>query len=43
MKMKKPPSEANPEKGDLSGEGRLGLGENRDPMDKNPIAHRAEP
>jgi hypothetical protein len=24
MKMKKPPSEANSEKGDLSGEGRLG-------------------
>ena len=38
MKMKKPPSEANSEKGDLSGEGRLG--ENRELMDKNRIEGR---
>ena len=38
MKMKKLPSEANSEKGDLSGEGRLG--ENREPMDKNRIEGR---
>lgn len=35
MKMKKLPSEANSEQGDLSGEGRLG--ENRELMDKNRI------
>ncbi len=35
MKMKKLPSEANSEEGDLSGEGRLG--ENRELMDKNRI------
>ena len=35
MKMKRLPSEANSEKGDLSGEGRLG--ENRELMDKNRI------
>ena len=34
MKMKKLPSEANSEQGDLSGEGRLG--EIREPMDKKP-------
>ena len=38
MKMKKLPSEANSEKGDLSGEGRLG--ENRELMDKNRIEGR---
>ena len=38
MKMKKPPSEANSEKGDLSEEGRLG--ENRELMDKNRIEGR---
>jgi len=38
MKMKKLPSEANSEKGDLSGEGRLG--ENRELMDKNLIEGR---
>lgn len=38
MKMKKPPSEANSEKGDLSGEGRLG--ENRELMNKNRIKGR---
>jgi hypothetical protein len=36
--MKKLPSEANSEKGDLSGEGRLG--ENRELMDKNRIEGR---
>ena len=38
MKMKKLPSEANSEQGDLSGEGRLG--ENRELMDKNRIEGR---
>ena len=38
MKMKRLPSEANSEKGDLSGEGRLG--ENRELMDKNRIEGR---
>lgn len=38
MKMKKLPSEANSEKGDLSGEGRLG--ENRELMNKNRIEGR---
>ena len=38
MKMKKLPSEANSEQGDLSGEGRLG--EIREPMDKNRIEGR---
>lgn len=38
MKMKKLPSEANSEKGDLSGEGRLG--EIRELMDKNRIKGR---
>ena len=38
MKMKKLPSEANSEKGDLSGEGRLR--ENRELMDKNRIEGR---
>ena len=38
MKMKKLLSEANSEKGDLSGEGRLG--ENRELMDKNRIEGR---
>ena len=38
MKMKKPPSEANSEQGDLSGEGRLG--EIRELMDKNRIEGR---
>jgi hypothetical protein len=38
MKMKKLPSEANSEEGDLSGEGRLG--ENRELMDKNRIEGR---
>jgi hypothetical protein len=38
MKMKKLPSEANSEKGDLSGEGRLG--ESRELMEKNRIEGR---
>ena len=38
MKMKKLPSEANSEQGDLSGEGRLG--EIRELMDKNRIEGR---
>jgi hypothetical protein len=38
MKMKKLPSEANSEKGDLSGEGRLG--EIRELMEKNRIEGR---
>ena len=38
MKMKKLPSEANSEKGDLSGKGRLG--ENRELMNKNRIEGR---
>jgi hypothetical protein len=38
MKMKKLPSEANSEKGDLSGEGRLG--ENRELMEKNRTMRR---
>ncbi len=38
MKMKKLPSEADSEKGDLSGEGRLG--ENRELMNKNRIEGR---
>ena len=38
MKMNKLPSEANSEKGDLSGEGRLG--ENRELMNKNRIEGR---
>ena len=38
MKMKKLPSEANSEQGDLSGEGRLG--ENRELMNKNRIEGR---
>ena len=38
MKMKKLPSEANSEKGDLAGEGRLG--ENRELMEKNRIEGR---
>ncbi len=38
MKMKKPPSEANSDAGDRSGEGRLG--EIREPMDKNRIEGR---
>ncbi len=38
MKMKELPSEANSEKGDLSGEGRLG--ENRELMNKNRIEGR---
>ena len=41
MKMKKLRSEANSEKGDFSGEGRLG--ENRELMDKNhPVRNRAQ-
>jgi hypothetical protein len=36
--MKKPPSEANSDAGDRSGEGRLG--EIREPMDKNRIKGR---
>ena len=38
MKMKKLPSEANSEKGDLAGKGRLG--ENRELMEKNRIEGR---